>query len=172
MVDRMLRAVKADVSLYEEVEANPTYNQEALTIVGIIAVIVAVTSVGYNLVLSLGTPGIVSAIFAGVWVFIGYYLWSYVAFFVGTRMFNGTADVGEVQRTLAYSMTPQVLTFIPIVGWIASIYSLYLGFIAIRQALDFDNQKALMTVGIGWLIVFVIGFAVNFAIGSAMLAMG
>lgn len=166
MVDRMLRAVKADVSLYEEVEANPTYNQEALTIVGIIAVISAVAGVGLNVILGSGTSGIISGIWSGVSVFIGYYVWSYLTFFVGTRMFNGTADVGELQRTLAYSMSPQVLSFIPIVGLLASIYSLYLGFIAVRQALDFDNQKALMTAGIAWLIWFVISIVIGGIIGG------
>lgn len=170
MVDRMLRAVKADVSLYEEVEANPTYNQEALTIVGIIAVISAVAGVGLNVILGSGTGGIISGIWSGASVFIGYYVWSYLTYFVGTRMFNGTADVGELQRTLAYSMSPQVLSFIPIVGFLAGLYSLYLGFIAVRQALDFDNQKALMTAGIAWLIWFVISIAIGSAI--AALAIG
>ncbi len=175
MVDRMMRAVRADVSLYEEVEANPTYNQEALTIVGIIAVIAAVGGIGYNLILGSGTGGIISGIWSGVSVFIGYYAWSYLTYFVGTRMFNGTADVSELQRTLAYSMSPQVLSFIPIVGILAGLYSLYLGFIAVRQALDFDNQKALMTAGIAWLVWFVISFVITgviagLAIGASAIA--
>lgn len=173
MVDRMIRAVKADVSLYEEVEANPTYNQEALTIVGIIAVISAVLNVGLTLILSgFSVGGLLTALWAGLSVFVGYYAWSYLTFLIGTRMFNGTADVGELQRTLAYSMSPQILSFIPVVGFLTYLWSLYLGVVAVRQALDFDTTKALMTAGLALVIWIVISIAIGSVIGIIGAAIG
>ncbi|MGB0385899.1 MAG: YIP1 family protein [Ardenticatenaceae bacterium] len=143
MVERMIRGAKGDIELYEEVEHAPSLTQEAYTVVGIVAV---VTAIGGLLFSATGNVTIGAAISQGILVFVGYLVWSYLTFLVGTNLFNGVADYGELQRTIAYAMTPQMLTFIPVVNIFATLWSLYLGFVAVRQALDVDNTKALVTV--------------------------
>ncbi len=168
MVDRMIRAAKGDVNLYEEVEATPSLNQEAYTIVAIVAVI---NVVGVLLAGALTGEGstIVGAIVSGLGVFLGYMAWAYLTYFIGTRVFNGTADAGELQRTIGYAMTPQILSFIPCVGFLASLWSLYLGVVAVRQALDFDTGKALMTAGLAFLAYLAIALVIGliFGVGAA-----
>lgn len=161
MVDRMMRAVRADVSLYEEVEANPAYQQEAYTIVGLVAVVSAAVTILFGLGDIVGA--LITAVVSALFTFIGYFVWSFVIYFLGTRVFNGTADYPEMQRTLAYSYTPQILSFvgvIPVLGWllgiVISLWSAYLAFVAIRQGLDLDNTKALITTVVSWIVLAII----------------
>jgi hypothetical protein len=167
MVDRMIRAAKAEVSLYEQVEHDRSLTQEAYTIVGIVAAISAVGALLTAFVTDVNP--VVNAVWSFVSVFAGYFIWSFLTYFIGTNVFNGTATYGELQRTLGYAMTPQVLSFIPCVGLLAALWSLYLGIVAVRQALDFDTGKALLTAGLSLLVVIAIqiGIAAVLGIGAA-----
>lgn len=172
MVDRMVRAAKGEVALYEEVESTPALTQEAYTIVGIVAAINVVVGLLYGVISGDIGAAVLTAVFSGITIFAGYLIWAYLTFFIGTRVFNGTADAGELQRTLGYAYTPQILTgllnIIPVAGQCLSIipalWSLYLGFVAVRQGLDIDNGKAALTV----VIAFVIQFVILALIGSVL----
>ena len=107
---------------------------------------------------------------------IGYYLWAYLTYYIGVNLFGGTADVGEMLRTIGFAHTPRVLGivgFIPCLGWIisfiGSVWALVASVIAVRQALDFDTGKAIATCIIGWIVAFILTFVVAaiFGIGAA-----
>ena len=51
-----------------------------------------------------GGPGIGSIIFSVVWAIIGWVIWSYVTYFIGTRLFSGRATPGELLRTIGYKL--------------------------------------------------------------------
>jgi hypothetical protein len=168
MINRMVRAAMLDVDFYEEVEADTTLNQEALMVVILVSI-------------AAGIGAFVGGIIGGS-IVINYYVWAYVTYFVGTNLFQGTADVGELLRTLGYASAPRVLSilsFIPCVGGLVAlagaIWSLVTAVVAVRQALDFgdDTVKAIITVVIGWVIILIIQivlaaiFGVAFGIGAA-----
>ncbi len=174
IVSRMVRAARLDKAFYNEVEADTSLTNEALLVV----IIGAVAS---------GAGGLISGLFDGfsaalttmimnlLMVIIGYFIWVYVTHFVGTRFFGGTGDAGELRRTLGYAMAPQVLNilnFIPCIGWMISlvvwIWTLAAGFIAVREGMDLDNTKALVTVVVGWLIIVIVGviFSAIFNLGA------
>lgn len=175
MVERMIRAARLDVNLYEEVEANPALTQEAITVVVIIAVL---NMIGSIIASFIGPTTIFVAILGGVWALIGFFIWAWLAYFIGTRVFGGTADYGELIRTLGYAYTPNilgVLSFIPclgvLLGLVGAIWALVAMVVAVRQALDFDTTKAILTVVVGF-IVYLIGafiIAVVFGAGAAIL---
>jgi len=161
LINRMVRAARLDVSLYEEVEADTTATSQAATAVAIVAVAgaiggalsAAMSDTGGNIIGSV-IWGLLSALF--MWV-----VWSYLTYFIGTKMFGGTATPGEMLRTLGFASTPgifNVLVFIPVlgplVGFITLIWSLVAGVIAVRQALDFDTGKAILTAVIAGVIAF------------------
>jgi len=161
LINRMIRAARLDVSLYEEVEADKTATSQAATAVAIVAVAgaiggalqAAMSDTGGNIIGSV-IWGLLSALF--MWV-----VWSYLTYFIGTKMFGGTATPGEMLRTLGFASTPgifNVLVFIPVLGplvvFITMIWSLVAGVIAVRQALDFDTGKAILTAVIAGLIAF------------------
>ncbi len=163
MIDRMIRAARLDVDLYEEVEANPALTQEAITVVVIIAVL---NTIG-NIIGSLFLPVPISmAILGGVWSLIGFFIWAWLAYFIGTRLFGGTADYGELIRTLGYAYTPRILgtlSFIPCLGALLSlvgaVWALAAMVVAVRQALDFDTTKAILTVVVGFIVYLFVAFA-------------
>jgi hypothetical protein len=95
-----------------------------------------------------------------VWTFIGWILWSVVSYFVGTTLFRGTATVEEMLRVIGFAYAPQMLAIIPCIGGIiGAVWSLIAGFIAIRQGLDLDDLRTLVTVVVGF-IVYIIGTAI------------
>lgn len=172
MVSRVIRAAKLDPSLYHEIEHDASLNREALMVVIFVSLLGAVSALLSGLIarsLSAALLGAVLAVVSGV---IGYYIWSYLTWFIGTRLFNGTAEPGELLRSLGYAYGVQalgLLSFIPCVGIFislaAAIWALVAGIIAVREALNFDTGKAVITVVIGWVVMFVISLLIGGVVG-------
>jgi hypothetical protein len=176
MFNRIVRAARLEVAFYNEVEADTSLNQEALMVVILVSVAAGIGSFLQGIVQGSIGAAIIGLIVSAVMGVVGYYIWAYVTYFVGTNLFHGTADVGELLRTLGYASGPRllsVLVFIPCVGALLSlagaIWSLVAGVIAVREALDFDTTKAVITVIIGWVIIVVLTLMVAavFGIGAA-----
>lgn len=112
-----------------------------------------------------------------VTAFIGWLIMAALTYFVGTKLFGGTADMGEMLRTLGFAQSPGILAIlgiIPILGrlvvFVVAIWQLVTAVIAIRQALDFDTGKAIATAVIAWLVVWVVIAAIMALIfGTALL---
>ena len=164
ILNGMIRAARLDKEFYEEVEHDPSYSQDALAVVILVSAIGAVGAFlgaifsGINIIYAL--LGLIVSLALAVG---GYYLWVYVAQFVGTRFFKGTGDFGEVQRAFGFAYAPQALNLlaaIPCVGGLISIvawlWSIAAGFIAIRQSLDQDDTNAILTAIVSGIVVFVV----------------
>jgi len=180
MIDRVRRAAMLDVGLYQEVEADTSLNQEALIVVVLASIAAGIGGLVGSLLLggNIG-PGFMALIVAAVLGVVNYYIWSYLTYFVGTSLFGGTADPGELLRVLGYASGPRVLgvlSFIPCVGWVfglgGAIWALVAGVIAVREALDFDTSKAILTVIIGWVVILVITTIVGTVLGVGAIGLG
>jgi hypothetical protein len=181
LVDRMVRAAQLDSNLYEEVEADKGANGQAFTVV-LIASIASGLGVGIAAIIS-GDSGIwfLWGLLIGIGTgIVGWLIWSLFAYLLGTTIFRGPeteADYGQLIRTIGFSNTPRLLSFfsfIPFLGgiisFIAFVWALVAGVIAVRQALDFTTWRAIGTCVVGWLIYTLIVFLVfGFAIGSNVL---
>lgn len=167
---RMIGSATLDVATYEEVEHDAGATGQAAGVVALVAIASAVGSYGVG-----GPYGALSEV---VSAFISWVIWAAITLFVGTKVFNGTADMGEMLRTLGFAQSIgviKVLGIIPVLGWIASIaagiWMLVCGVVAIRQALDFTTGKAIGTVLIGWLVMVAIGVLVaGFVAGFSALS--
>lgn len=162
--ERMVGAATLDVPTYEEVEHDRTATGQAAGVVALVAIATAIGSVGS------GSAGIIGGL---VSAFVGWFIWAAVTLFIGTRIFAGTADMGEMLRTLGFAQVPgvlKVLAIVPILGWIvwvvAGIWMLVCGVVAVRQALDFTTGKAIGTVLLGWLCYVVVGILVAGVVGA------
>lgn len=182
IISGMLRAIRLDKTFFEEVEHDPTYNQDALGVVILVAAIGALGSFLGALISGAGVVAAIVGLIIGLLLAIlGYYLWVFVAHWIGTQFFKGTGDRGEVQRALGFAYAPQalnVLGFIPCVGGIiaivAWIWSIAAAFVAIRQSLDQDDTQAALTVvisGIAIMIVVGVISAIFAALGFGVAAM-
>jgi hypothetical protein len=154
IVDRMRGAAMLDVATYEEVEADTTATGQAAIVVALSAIASAIGAAGA------GGPSIIGTLIGGL---LSWVIWAGLTYLIGDKLFGGTATWGELLRTLGFAQAPRVLLvlgIIPVFGllvWFAvAVWVLVAGIIAIRQALDFSTQKALLTALIGWVIVVVV----------------
>jgi len=168
LFERMMRAARLDSNLYEEVEHDLGATSQAATVVGIVALC---GGLGNAIALATGgnTGGAIGAFILQILVaFIGWILWSYITYWVGTSMFKGVATPGELLRTVGFAQTPgvlNILAFIPIlgglVGFVVWIWALVAGVIALRQALDITTGQAIITAIIGMIPLIVLGCLVS-----------
>lgn len=158
LTERMVRAARLEPALYEEVERDTNATGQAATVV----LLVAVAS-GVSALLSGSIPGL---IVIPAYVFLGWIVWSFLTYWIGTRLFATSqtrTSPGEMLRTLGFAMTPGVLGilgFVPVLGGLISlatgVWILVAGVIAIRQAMDFDTGRAIGTVVVGWAVLFIV----------------
>lgn len=176
MLANVRRAMSLDRSFYQEVAYNERYSQEALMVVIVAAVLTGIgTFLGRVLAGDFG-GALIGLIIGVILAIVGYYIWSYIVQFVGKAMFQGQATVPQLLRTLGYAYGPTalgVLSFIPCVGGlialIGSIWSLVCGFFAVRETHQLSDGQAIVTVVVGWLVVFLITMAVGLVFGIGAL---
>jgi hypothetical protein len=175
IINGMIRVVKLDASFYNEVEADASYQKDALGVVLIVSALSAIGSFLAGLISGSIIGAIVGLVLALVVGIVGYFIWSFVAHWVGTKFFKGQGDLGEVQRALGFAYAPQALTvlsFIPclggLIGLIAAVLSIVTGFFAIRESLDQDNTNAALTMIVATVILFIF----SAVIGTIAAALG
>lgn len=175
----MIRAARLDPTLYEEVETDETATTQALSVVVLASVCAGIGTAIGEVMRGKGPSGISIGLIGGVvTTLIGWGIWSFITYFVGTRIFGGTASYGELLRTIGFSDAPGVLllfSFIPVVGGLISfgvwLWGLVAMVVAVRQALDFSTGNAVMTCIVGWIvaIILVIVIGILFAIPFLLL---
>jgi len=181
LIIRMIRAARLDVSLYEEVEKDVKATNQAILVV-VIASICAGIGVAIGGQMAGGLGGLVSGLIIGViTALISWFVWSFITYFIGTRVFKGPkteATYGELLRCIGFSSSPgvlRILIFIPILGaiiaFIASIWSLVAMVIAVRQALDFSTGRAIATCIVGFIVMVIMQAAVIMLTGDLFTAM-
>ena len=170
LINRMIRAARLDVSLYEEVEKDVKATDQAILVV-IIASICAGIGMAIGGQMTGGLGGLVFGLVVGaITSLIGWFIWSFITYFIGTRVFKGPktkATYGELLRCIGFSSSPgviRILSFIPILGgvitFVAMIWSLVAMVVAVRQALDFSTGRAIATCLVGFIVLVVISAAV------------
>jgi hypothetical protein len=168
LINRMLRAAKLDVTLYEEVEADQGAMGQATLVVVISSLAAGIGGMG-----TLGFGGIIVSILTAL---IGWYIWAFLTYYIGSKFLpeaETQADHGEMLRTLGFSSSPgviRVLGIIPglygIVNFIAAIWMLVAMVIAVRQALDYKSTvRAVIVCVIGFAIYMVIAMLIMMIIG-------
>ena len=159
--DRILRASKLEADVYEEVEADQAATPQAALVVVLSAVAAGVGNAA--------SAGVFGLIVFAIAALIGWYVWAYLTYFIGTRLLpeaQTEADVGQLLRTLGYASAPgmiRVLGIIPVIGGLvfslAFIWMLIATVIAVRQALDYTSTlRAVGVCVIGWMVYAVLAF--------------
>ncbi|MBI3803383.1 MAG: YIP1 family protein [Nitrospirae bacterium] len=158
-LDRIIRAARLDVNLYEEVEADEKAMGQALSVV-----VLSSLAAGIG---SLGEGGMARLLTGTVAALVGWYVWAFLTYMIGTKILpepQTKSSHGELLRTIGFASAPGMIRilgfFPPVTGLIflgASIWMLIAMIVAVRQALDY--QSTLRAVGvcvIGWLIQILI----------------
>tara|TARA_B100001123_G_C14874351_1_gene853309 strand:- start:197 stop:718 length:522 start_codon:yes stop_codon:yes gene_type:complete len=153
-VNRIIRACKLDITLYEEVEADQSATLQA-------ALVVVLSSLAAGVgALSLGASNF---LMAPILSLISWYIWAYLIYLIGTKLFpeqNTKADHGQLLRTIGFSSAPgliRIFGFTPELMSITfiggGIWMLVAMVVAVRQALDYESTwRAIGVVVIGFLV--------------------
>ena len=166
--DRMIRAAKLDVTLYEEVEADKGAMGQAMGVVILSSVAAGIGTIG--------TAGIKGLVFGTIVALLGWFVWAFLTYFIGTRLLpepQTKADYGELLRTIGFSSSPGVLRVFAIIPMLGAILNFIIGIwmlvamvIAVRQALDYKSTwRAVGVCLIGWIVQIVI-FGIFFGLAG------
>jgi hypothetical protein len=157
--NRIIRAAKLDVHLYEEVEADRGALGQAMGVVVLSSIAGGVGSISY-----VGLGGILTGTLSAL---VAWYIWAYITYFIGTKLLpepQTRASHSELLRTIGFSSSPglvRVLGIIPgvsgLVFLVASIWMLAAMVVAVRQALDYHSTlRAVGVCIIGWIVMMLI----------------
>ena len=153
-INKIIRACKLDVNLYEEVEADKTATLQAA---GVVVLSSLAAGVG---ALSLGTSNFLIAPLLSL---ASWFVWAYLVYLIGVKIFPEStteADHGQLLRTIGFSsapglirvfgITPELMT-VTFVG--SAFWMLACMVVAVKSALDYQSLwRALGVVVVAWLI--------------------
>ena len=170
IINRMLRAAKLDVSLFEEVEADQGATGQAALVVVLSSLAAGIGGLG-----TMGFGGIIISILTAL---VGWYIWAFVTYYIGSKLLpeaETQTDQGEMLRTLGFSSSPgiiRVLGIIPglygIINFIAAVWMLVAMVIAVRQALDYKSTiRAVIVCVIGFVIYLLVAMLFMLVIGRS-----
>lgn len=196
MLERIMGVFKLNPATFQEIEKDQNATTQAAIVVLLVGLLTgigaAVAASVFNTALPAALEGLssqvgesfdlslvprlspVGAFINGlVGALLGWVVWSALTFFVGTRLFGGEADMGEMLRVIGFAQAPRLLSvfsFIPCLGGIISfagaIWSLVAAFIGIREGLDLDTNKTLLTILVAFLGSLLISFLVGLVMGG------
>ena len=153
-LNRVFRAIKIDIDLYEEVEADKTATIQAGLVVILSSLAAGVGAIHLGACNFLLGPLISLA---------SWYFWAFLIYIVGTKLFpdkQTKSDHGELLRTIGFSsapglirvfgFTPELMT-VTFIG--SSFWMLACMVVGVRQALDYKSLwKAFGVVLLCWFI--------------------
>ena len=162
LINRIFRAIKIDVELYEEVERD-----KSATIQAGLVVVLSSMAAGVG-ALQLGASNF---LLAPIFSLISWYVWAYIIYFVGVKLFpekNTKSNHGELLRTIGFSSAPGLLrvfgvtpdlmavTFIGSAFWMLACMV-----VGVRAALDYKSLwRALGVVIVAWLFQAILLFTI------------
>ncbi len=168
LMDRMIRAARLDISLYEEVEADQTALSQAMAAVLLSSLAAGLASVSTS---GIGLGGVLLQILGAL---LGWCVWAYLTYLIGTRLLpepQTKATVGELLRTLGFASSPGVIRILGLIPGlmrvsfvVASVWTFVTTVIAVRQALDYTSTGRAIGVCLIGFIVQVVFLAALFTV--------
>ena len=168
-LNRIYRAIKIDVDLYEEVEKD-----KKATIQAGLVVVISSLAAGVGAI-QLGASNF---LLAPIMSLLSWYIWAYIIYFVGFKLFpekQTKSSHGELLRTIGFSSAPGIIrvfgvtpdlmtvTFIGSAFWMLACMV-----VGVRSALDYNSLwRALGVVIVAWmlqatLLIFMLMLLKNF----------
>src|SRR3972149_11929879 len=162
--DRIIRAAKLDVHLYEEVEADTGALGQAMLIVVLSSLAAGIGTFQHG--------GLNSMLIGTIGALIGWYIWAYLTYFIGTKLLpeqQTSATSSELLRTIGFSSSPGIIRVLGIIPGItqlimfgASVWMLVAMVIAVRQAMDNKSTLRAQGASINYWITQILFLAILF----------
>ena len=158
-VSRMIRAVKLDASLFEELINDPSIQGQSVWVVAIFAM-----ATGYGM---FGRAGVTAVNSCLVTTFFAWYFWAFSIYFVGTYLFGNAitkTDRKTIMRVVAFASAPGVLRLLGVIPQtssilfiVTSIWIIAASVMGIKMAFKISSTgKAILLCTSTWLFAFVV----------------
>ena len=150
--NRIYRAIKIDIDLYEEVEKDKKATLQAAAVVVLASLAAGVGSIHL---------GASNFLLAPLLSLLSWYVWAYIIYFIGVKLFpekNTVSDHGELLRTIGFSSAPGIIrvfgvtpdlmavTFIGSAFWMLACMV-----VAVKSALEYKSLwRAFGVVILAW----------------------
>ncbi len=178
MINRIKGVLLLDPAAFKEVEHDEKATRQAALIVIVVSILAAIGASVDPFVTSLALghnpwgfglgSGSALVVFLGIaiWSILAWLLWALATYFVGAKIFHGRATYGEMLRVTGFAFAPlgfMILAAIPCIGFaislVVTVWALAAVFVGVREGIDLDFGRTLVTVIVGWLI-FAIGLGI------------
>jgi hypothetical protein len=157
--DRVVGALRLQVTTFEEVEHDTTATGQAAAVVVLASISSGIAFIWYG-----GLTGVISN---AVWALVSWALFAGLVWIIGTKVLPGRnteADVGQLLRTMGFAQAPGLLAcigIIPLLGWFIwfgiVVWAIAATVVAVRQALDYeDTLRAVAAVVLAFILAVVI----------------
>ena len=175
IVERMVRAAKLDPTLYDEVRDDEEAMGQAIG-----SVLISAAAAGLG---SAWMGGPIGLVWGGMAALVGWFVWSLICHFVGTRFLPEPltrSNLAPLLRATGFAAAPGVIRIVgivpllgPIVTLVASLWMLAAFVVAVRQALSYSTTgRAVAVCVIGWFVQWaVVGMFLMLGVGGAALMM-
>lgn len=178
LMNRMIRAARLDPTLYDEVKSDPAASFQAVAVVLIGGMANGLGS-GIAALLYLKDADVSDFFiysFGGLGLsIVGWLAWSVLSYLLGITVFRtpqtSSVTLGGLLRTIGFASSPRVLAFFAFVPLLnvfivigVFIWVLVAAVIAVRQAMNFTTERAIVTCILGWAIYLALGLMIRFII--------
>lgn len=169
LMNRIIGAFTFRKGVYADVEADTTFTTTAYLIVVVVGILNSLGSSAGGLRQSL-LNGVFSLLGTAIFAIVGFVIAAWVISWVGKNFMGAQVDYGEVVRTLGLAYVWNIIGAFGVVevisptlscvtgplgfiGWIAALVA---WFIALKEALDLDWGKTILTAIVGWVVMLIV----------------
>ncbi len=171
--DRLIGVATLKAPIYREIADDTTATSQAAIVVVVMALIGGVIgaailgAVGASLPQGAATGSPVAfAIRTIINTIISWLIGAWVFAFVSRTFFGGKTNTLEMARVFGFSQIFALLNIVPCIGTIvALILSVVAAIIGIREASEFDTNKAVMTGVVGFIVLIVVSAIIGAILG-------
>ncbi|MGI9584226.1 MAG: YIP1 family protein [Acidimicrobiia bacterium] len=156
----VLSAVLLDVEFYNRAEQDQSLARQAGVVVAIATTLSGIGS-------AIATE---SNVFAGAAIglivgLVGWVIWSGLSLVIGTKLFGGTSDMGEMLRVVGFSFAPLAFGIVPWLGLVGAGWALVAAVVGVREGMDFSTGRSIFTMAIGWGVWLALSIGFQVALG-------
>jgi hypothetical protein len=150
LVDRIIGAFTFRAGVYDDVEGDASFTQMAWIIVAVVGFL---SQLGSH-------QNIVGAVVGVAFALIGFYVFTWIVNWVARELFKADVTQEELIRTLGLAYVWNIVGLLGVVAGIlvtiGSLLGLAASLLAAKAALDLEWSQTIVSVVIGWIVMFLI----------------
>lgn len=163
IIQRTLRMVKLDWTVFGEIRRDTQANAQAALIVLIVSIVSAIAA-------GIGAGNFFGAFLVRLLsgVLLNFMLWSYATTFIITNFYGSDADFWQVARVLGYANLPMILVVLGVFGCLGGLVAslawvvvLVVAFFGMREAFELSTERTIVAVAVSWLVILIASIPLN-----------